>query len=33
MNIDPAAVNLMAADKGITVDEAIDIIKSALLTA
>lgn len=33
MNIDPAAVSLMAADKGITVDEAIDIIKSALLTA
>ncbi|MBA0045017.1 transcription termination factor NusA [Mycobacterium sp. NPDC050853] len=33
MNIDPAAVSLMAADKGITVDEAIDIIKTALLTA
>lgn len=33
MNIDPAAVHLMAADKGISVDEAIDIIKSALLTA
>ena len=33
MNIEPAAMHAMAAEKGITVDEAVDIIKSALLTA